>query len=58
MGAKKVAEALAGVSGVDKKVIADFQTMLVDGMGGNMKKGESMTIEVHSPSILRGTRKG
>lgn len=45
VGAKKVAEALAGVTGVDKDVIKSFQAMLVDGMGGTMAKHESMTIE-------------
>lgn len=45
VGAKKVAEALAGVKGVDKDVITSFQKQLVDGMGGTMAKHESMTIE-------------
>ena len=45
VGAKKVADALAAVSGVDDQVIQDFQAMLVSAMNGNMNKGESMTLE-------------
>mmetsp|Transcript_96620 Transcript_96620/g.275769 ORF Transcript_96620/g.275769 Transcript_96620/m.275769 type:complete len:151 (-) Transcript_96620:469-921(-) len=45
IGAGKVAEALSGVGGVAPDVITTFQKLLLDGMGGSMKKGESMTLE-------------
>jgi hypothetical protein len=45
VGAKKVAEALAAVSGVEKEIIVHFQEMLIQGMAGSMNKNESMTIE-------------
>lgn len=45
IGADKIAEAISAVSDVDQSTKDAFKDMLLDGMGGKMLKGESMTFE-------------
>ncbi|KAJ1451503.1 hypothetical protein M885DRAFT_589514 [Pelagophyceae sp. CCMP2097] len=56
IGAQKVAEALAGVAGVDPAVLSTFQALLVDGMGGYVYAGESLTLEWAGSKTTVGVR--
>lgn len=53
---KKVADALSAVSGVKANVLAEFQDLILRGIGGKMSKGETLTLEFDGPSVAVAVR--
>ena len=58
IGPDKIAEAISGLSTVSEKVRTEFHDMIVEGLGGKMRKGESMSFEWKGSDTISVTARG
>lgn len=58
IGPEKIAEAVSGLKGVDPAILKEFHDMLVNGLGGQMRKGESMSFEWKGLDTISVTARG
>ena len=58
IGPEKIAEAISGLKDVDPTVRQEFHDMLLQGLGGKMLKGESMTFEWKGLDSISVTARG
>eukprot|EP00978_Attheya_sp_CCMP212_P036481 scaffold165777_cov32-Attheya_sp.AAC.1 len=58
LNAEKMAEALTNIDGVETSIKDAFGKMIMEGIGGKLKKGESMTLEWKFPNLIVATARG
>mmetsp|Transcript_916 Transcript_916/g.2117 ORF Transcript_916/g.2117 Transcript_916/m.2117 type:complete len:223 (-) Transcript_916:87-755(-) len=58
VGAEKMAEALTNIEGVKQSTKDAFGDMILNGIGGKLKKGESMTLEWKGSDTVIATARG
>lgn len=58
VGAAKMAEALSNIDGVAQESKDKFSEMILTGIGGKMKKGETMTLEWKGSDVVVVTARG
>lgn len=58
LNAEKMAEALSNIEGVKQATKDKFGDMILTGIGGKLKKGESMTLEWKHPQTVAVTARG
>lgn len=58
VGAEKMAEALTNIEGVKQQTKDAFGSMIMDGVGGKLKKGEHFTLEWKGSDTVIATARG